>query len=120
MIRFFLALLAVAALLALLCYAAAGLHIIHGMPSFFVTTLVFTTLTTALLYSYLVKRAAPGFFVPMYLLTMVVKLLGGGVYAYILITTDKAGTAANVVFFLLAYMTFTALEIVFLHRYINR
>jgi hypothetical protein len=47
---------------------------------------------------------------------MAVKLLGYGAYVFFMITGDIAGAFPNVVFFMLTYFVFTALEIFFLYR----
>ena len=50
---------------------------------------------------------------------MAVKLLAYGAYMLGMILQDKAGAAANVVFFMVVYFVFTALEIGFLYRKIQ-
>jgi len=89
-------------------------------PSFFYQTLIFLVFSTAVIYQYLYKIDKPDFFVQLYLLTMAVKLLAYGVYNVFVILEDKPGAVANVVFFMIVYFIFTALEIAFLYRKITR
>lgn len=84
-------------------------------PSFFLKTLIFLTAITLIIYLYLYKVNKPDFFLQLYLLTMVVKLLAYCVYNFIMITKDRSAAIGNVVFFMVTYFIFTALEIGFLH-----
>lgn len=94
--------------------------IIPGYPSFFYETLIFLVFATVVVYVYLYKLNKPGIFVQFYLLTMALKLLGYGGYNLVMILQDKPGAVANVVFFMLVYVVFTALEIGFLYHKISR
>lgn len=84
------------------------------VPSYFYEILAFVALTTLVLYAFLNHLRNPGIFTQMYLLTLVVKLLGSGVFLLLVVLGDKAGAAENAVFFLIAYTVFTTLEISFL------
>lgn len=84
-------------------------------PSFFLKTLIFLTAITFIIYLYLYKVNKPDLFLQLYLLTMVVKLLAYCIYNFIMITRDKSAAISNVVFFMITYFIFTALEIGFLH-----
>ena len=89
---------------------------IPQMPSFvFQTTWVVATFTT-ILFVYLYRSDKGSFFVQLYLLSMVVKLIGYLAYSLLIILEDRQGAPANVVYFLLVYFLFTAIEIGFLHR----
>jgi hypothetical protein len=59
-------------------------------------------------------------FVQLYLLTMVVKLVAYASFNLIVILKDRADASANAVFFILAYVIFTGLEVTFLFKKINR
>jgi len=100
--------------------AGLSLMLVKIQPSFFYQTLIFLVFSTAMIYRYLYKIDKPAFFVQLYLLTMAVKLLAYGAYNAFVILEDKAGAAANVVFFMIVYFIFTALEIAFLYRKITR
>jgi hypothetical protein len=119
LIRFILVLLVTGGVLALSGMVAVQQHILSGLPSFFFQTLIFLVFSTAVIYAYLQKAATPGFFVQLYLLTMAVKLLAYSAYNFIIVLRDKQGAFANVVFFMLMYGLFTALEIAFLYRKIT-
>jgi hypothetical protein len=47
---------------------------------------------------------------------MAVKFLAYGAYNFVMILEDKIGAVQNVIWFMLLYLTFTALEILFLFR----
>jgi hypothetical protein len=119
LIRFILVLLVTGGVLALSGIVAVQQHILSGLPSFFFETLIFLVFSTGVIYAYLYKAATPGFFVQLYLLSMSVKLLAYGAYNFIVILQDRPGAGANVVFFMIAYGLFTALEIAFLYRKIT-
>jgi hypothetical protein len=93
---------------------------IEGLPSFFYQTLLFLIFGTGLIYAYLYRSGKPGFFVQLYLLTMLVKFLAYGAYIFIVILEDQAGAVRNVVWFLVLYLSFTALEVGFLYGKISR
>jgi hypothetical protein len=92
---------------------------IRGLPSFFYQTLIFLAFSTITIFSYLYNTNKPDFFVQLYLLTMVVKFLAYGAYNLFMIQEDKDGAPLNVVFFMILYIVFTALEITFLYRRIS-
>ena len=115
MARFFIALILTAILLGSAVFAA-GVFGVLQIPSFFLSTLALLTGSTGLIYRYLHKADSGAFFVQMYLLTMVIKVLAYGTYNLIMILRDKASAVENVVFFMVTYFIFTALEIGFLHQ----
>lgn len=92
---------------------------LFSMPSFFYPTLLFLLFGTALIYRYLIKVEKPEFFVQLYLIMMTIKLVAYLAYCWVIVTQDKAGAAANVVFFMIVYFAFTALEIGFLFHKIS-
>lgn len=118
MIRFILTLFAVSLVL-IFCGEAAVRAGMMDRPSYFYETLALVAVTTGGLYRYLSRAGTPGFFVQLYLLTMVVKFLAYGCYVFIILFLDRPGGASNVVFFLLIYGVFTVLEISFLYRRIS-
>jgi len=91
-------------------------------PTFFYQTLIFLFVTTGGLYRFLLKTKLerPDYFVQLYLLTMVVKLIAYSVYLFIMVRSQPQDVAKNIVFFMAVYFVFTALEIAFLYRHINR
>ena len=120
MIRFFVALLIVALALAGLTILGAHLSWINSLPSFFYQIILFLLFATFVIFRYLYRLEKPDFFVRLYLLTMVVKFIAYGAFNLIVILEDRSGAPANVVFFMIVYLLFTALEIVFLYRKISR
>jgi hypothetical protein len=119
LIRFVIALLVAAIVLAGLS-AIACIQLWNGeLPSFFYQTLIFLVFATITIFAYLYKVDKPDFFVQLYLLTMAIKLLAFGAYNLFMILEDKSGAPANVIFFMLLYIVFTGLEITFLYRKIT-
>lgn len=119
MIRFLIALLACAVLLALGSLYAHAHGWIGVLPSFFYQTLIFLVFSTAIIYLYLYRSNKTGLFLHLYLLTMVVKFIAYGAYNLFVILEDKPGAVVNVVFFMLGYFIFTVVEIAFLYRRIT-
>ena len=91
-------------------------------PEYFYQTLIFLFLSTVGLYRFLlrIKQQRPDFFVQFYLATMVVKLIAYGAYLFVIATNQKTKAMDDVVFFMVVYFVFTALEIGFLFRHVNR
>jgi hypothetical protein len=117
-LRFFLTILIAAAAVA--AFVLIGVE--RGyfeQPTFFVKTLVFLTFSTALIFAYLYKADKPGFFLQLYLLTMVVKLLAYCTFCLVMILNDKSSAIGNAVFFMSTYFVFTVIEIAFLFKKIN-
>jgi hypothetical protein len=88
-------------------------------PSFFLKTLIFLVFTTSVIFVYLYKANKPTFFLQLYLMTMVLKLLAYLGYNFIMILNDRASAVGNVVFFMVTYFLFTVVEIVFLYHKIS-
>lgn len=65
---------------------------------------------------YFVQKTSSQNFVKDYLLTIVVKLLAGGIFISLLIYLDKDGAEANAILFMAAYLLLTGLEVGFLFR----
>jgi hypothetical protein len=94
-------------------------HAWFERPTFSLQVLSFLTLCTALVFFYLYTAEKPGFFVQLYLLTMVVKVLAYLLFCYVMISNDRPSAVGNVVFFMSTYFLFTAIEIGFLYRKIS-
>lgn len=116
MIRFLAALLFLTLLIAGGVLGARHMGWIVEVPSYFFEILVFVSLTTLVLYSYLHKIPSGKQFVQFYLLTTVLKLLGYGAFGFIIIVLDRSDAAANSLFFIITYVAFTALETLFLYQ----
>jgi hypothetical protein len=84
-------------------------------PSFLILILAVLAITTWMVY-FFIQRANREDFIKNYLLTIVVKLLAGGIFIFILLYIDKSGSEANAILFMTAYLLFTGLEVGFLFR----
>lgn len=84
-------------------------------PSFL--NLIVTSLfgATWLVYYFMQKTSSQNF-VKDYLLTIVAKLLAGGIFISALIYLDKEGAEANAILFMATYLLLTGLEVGFLFR----
>lgn len=120
MIRFSLVLVASALVLSGITLFACRQLWIEQLPSFFYQTITILLFGTITIFAYLYRINKPDFFVQLYLLSMAVKFLAYGAYNLMVILKDRDGAAANVVFFMILYIVFTALEIAFLYRKISR
>jgi hypothetical protein len=89
------------------------------LPTFFYQTLILVLFTTVVIFVYLYKANKPDFFVQLYLLTMMIKIMAYGAYVFFMIKEDVNNAFANVVFFLVSYLLFTILEVVFLYKKIS-
>lgn len=84
-------------------------------PSYLILILTVLAIATWGIYFFM-QRTNRGDFVRNYMLTIVLKLLVGGIFIFILFYADKSGADANAVLFLVAYLLFTGLEVGFLFR----
>lgn len=91
---------------------------IQNKPSFSFEILVLLFTATLIIFFYL-YRVSKNIFVQLYLLTMAVKIIAYVSFILIMVQKDRSGALGNVVFFMLVYIVFTALEIGFLYRRIN-
>lgn len=120
MTRFFLTLAVISGVLVGAVFLLVSKDWLATLPSYFYHTLIFLLFGTSLLFVYLYRFNKPDFFVHLYLLSMVVKLLAYGAYNFVMIIDDKSGATENVVWFGVLYFIFTAVEIGFLYRRISR
>ena len=93
--------------------------LLPALPGLFWEILIFLAFSTTVLFLYL-YRAHSDWFVELYLLTMVIKLLAYGGFAVIMILKNRDGAPLNIGFFLICYLLFTLLELVILYPKINR
>lgn len=112
----------ISSFIASLALFAGGCFVFETLPGFFYHTLIFLFISTAGLYKFLLdaKQNKPDYFVPIYLSTLMMKLIGYGGYIFVMVKKQPEMKAENVVFFMIGYVIFTALETVFLYRVINR
>lgn len=117
MIRFL-----VASLITALGFLVGGYFVFETLPKFFYPSIILLVVSTAGLYKFLVdtKLNKPDYFVPIYLSTLVVKLIAYGGYMFMMVQLQPERMIENVVFFMVGYVIFTVLETVFLYRFVNR
>jgi hypothetical protein len=84
-------------------------------PSFLILILTVLAVATWLVY-FFIQRTNREDFIRNYLLTVVLKLLLGGIFIFILLYIDKPSSDANAIFFMAVYFFFTGLEVGFLFR----
>jgi hypothetical protein len=75
---------------------------------------------TAIIYSVLSRRSGGPDFTTAYLVSIVLKMLTSSAFVLFVIVRDRAGAIENIIIFLVSYVLFTALEVGFLFRQINR
>jgi hypothetical protein len=95
-------------------------HLWKSLPSFANEIIAFLTLTTLGLYFALVRSTGSPRFTPIYLFSMVSKMIFYGAFIFLVIYSDRSGARSNVTLFLVGYIIFTALEVGFLFRVVNR
>ena len=101
-------------------YLAEYISWINALPSFFKEIVIFTVLTTIVIYGYLNRFVNTSYFVQMFLLSMIIKMIASLAFITLIVFEDQAGVGPNVALFLLLYMLLTALEIVFLYPQISK
>lgn len=99
-----------------------GYLIFDELPGFFYQTIILLFTTTVGLFRFLwkTKQKNPDFFVPVYLATIAIKLIAFVGYIFLMAKQQPEMIRENVVFFLIAYVIFTALETAFLYRFVSR
>ena len=120
MTRFFIFLALTTVLFVSGAFMAIKMEMISGLPSFFYQTLMLVVFGTSLIFVYLYRSDKSSFFVQLYLLTTLIKILAYGAYSFVMILEDRVGAVQNVIWFFMLYAVFTGLEIFFLHRKIFR
>jgi hypothetical protein len=103
------------ATLILLTVATAFITLQFASPSFLILILTVLALATWLIY-FFIQRANRKDFIRNYLLTIVLKLLLGGIFIFVVLYIDKPGSNTNASFFMAVYLLFTGLEVGFLFR----
>ena len=88
-------------------------------PSFLKLILSSLAVTTWLVYFFM-ERASTENFIRNYLLTIVIKLLAGGIFIFAIIYADMDGSESNAITFMAAYLLFTGLEVGFLFKKFNQ
>lgn len=89
---------------------------IPAKPSFLVETLVFLGFGSILTFRFLTGRPSSPALVQRIVSITALRLLAYAVYNLLMVLEDRSGAAANVVFFMIAYLLCTVIEIGFLFR----
>jgi hypothetical protein len=89
-----------------------------AQPSFLVLMLSSLSTATWIVFFFMQKTRSEDF-IKNYLLTIVLKLLGGGIFVSILIYADQSGEEANAILFMVSYFLLTGLEVGFLFKRIK-
>lgn len=91
----------------------------YATPTFLFQIVSILAAATFLAYFFMVRTPAEDF-VKNYLLTIVTKLLAGGLFIGAIIFADIEGAETNAVTFMVVYLAFTGLEVGFLFGKFNR
>jgi len=91
----------------------------YAAPSFLFLIVTILAAATFLAYFFMLRTPTENF-VKNYLLTIVVKLLAGGLFVGAIIFADIEGAETNAVTFMVAYLLFTGLEVAFLFGRFNK
>ena len=87
----------------------------YSNPSFLYLIISAIAAATFLVY-FFIERTSSENFIKNYLLTIVIKLLAGGIFIAAIIFMDVDSAEANAITFMAAYLLFTGLEVGFLFR----
>src|ERR1043165_8809993 len=106
-----------------LCLVVLTLGVGYGTlqfasPSFLKLILGALAITSWLVY-FLMEKGDKENFIRNYLLTIVVKLLAGGIFICAIIYVDLDNAEPNAITFMAAYLLFTVLEVGFLFKKFN-
>jgi hypothetical protein len=88
-------------------------------PSFLKLILSALSITTWFVYFFM-ERVSSEIFIRNYLLTIVIKLLAGGIFIFALIYADLENAESNALTFMISYFLFTGLEVGFLFKKFNQ
>jgi len=91
----------------------------YAAPSFLFLITVVLAAATFLAYFFMLRTPSEDF-VKNYLLTIVVKLLAGGIFIGAIIFADIEQAEANAIAFMVIYLLFTGLEVAFLFGKFNK
>lgn len=88
--------------------------------SFLMPILIFLFVSTWLVFVFMSRKANAETFIKNYLLSIVLKLLAGGVFIAIVIFVDNAFANSNAILFMAGYLLLTGLEVGFLFNIHNK
>ena len=89
---------------------------IRSIPSFTIEIILSLAIVTTAVFYYLqrIQKSKPQEIIQSYLLSIMVKMVGGCVIIMAVILADRAGAMANAMVFFVGYFLFTSIEIFFL------
>lgn len=119
MVRFFIVITIVTAALIGVTVVGAGQGYFER-PSFLYGTIAVLYIVTGAIFAFLSRLDKPESFLQLYLLTMVAKLIIFFLFNLIMVFADEGLALENVVFFMVTYFVFTAIEVAFLYGKISR
>jgi hypothetical protein len=114
----FLALLGVTLLFGV--YTGEQRHWFTSSPSYAVEMVAFLGVSMIIIFYFLHKRAKSPSFTQAYLLSIFLKMLTYGAFILWIVLKDPKGAVGNAVLFMISYMLFTAFEVGFLFKAINK
>ncbi len=87
-----------------------------GLPTFWIEILFFTVFMTIVIFYYLnrLRNSQPEAFTQFYLLSIVLKMMGGLALIFFIVWDDPSGTTGNATLFIISYLILTFLEVYFL------
>lgn len=119
MIRFFIVAAGIAVVNPAIVNYMFSQNWISQKPSFLYETTFLVTIFTSSIFVYLYRADKGYYFVRLYLLSMVVKILAYLFYNLFMILEDTGLAVNNILYFLLTYGLFTTAEIAFLFHKIT-
>ena len=105
-------------LIALMMLTSWGI-IQFASPSYLYLIVSLLTLATFIAYFFMEKTKSENF-IRNYLLSIVLKLLAGGIFIFAIIYVDLDHAEPNAISFMIVYLMLTALEVGFLFRKFNQ
>lgn len=108
-------------LISVLLFLSVFYGSMHGYfvaPSFSIEIIIFLFFSTLGFYFFLLKKIAhnPQDFIGAFLLTLVLRFLVFAGFMLVIILIDKPESSNNALFFMIAYVIFTVVEVAFLYR----
>jgi hypothetical protein len=91
----------------------------YTAPSFLFLIVTVLASATFLVYFFMLRTSGENF-IKNYLLTIVIKLLAGGLFIGAVIFADIEGAEQNAITFMISYLLFTMLEVGFLFGKFNK
>ena len=120
MTRFLISLTLLIAALVSAVYLGGQYQWFGTVPTFSLEIIFFLGISTAVIFYLLIRRSGTPAFTQAYLLSIVLKMLVSSAFILVVIFRDRSGAFENALLFIVSYFLFTALEVGFLFKRINR